>query len=117
MVASSAAVEDPGSAAPRRAWPTRPIGWVAPALTVLALACWIILPVITIAFRDQYAWTDTWVMPTIGASVAAVAAVVNVLAVWLWRQRSTVTIVSAAVIVAVAIFVGLMVVGEALAGV
>ena len=78
-----------GALTTQRLTPSRTIGWWALGLSVLGLAAWVILPMITTAYRETYPVTDTWVMPVIGLALTDVAA----------------------------LFVTLMVVGEGLAGV
>lgn len=72
---------------------------------------------ITMAFRTRYPITDTWVMPAIGLVLTDLAAVVSVLCVWRWRERSVLNVVAVVIIIPVALFVTFMVVGEGLAGV
>lgn len=97
--------------------PRTPIGWWAIGLSVLALASWIILPLLTITFRDTYPITDTWLMPVTGLVITDTAAVLNILCVWLWRQRSVLNILALGFIIPVALFATFMVVGEGLSGV
>ncbi|MBN1366581.1 MAG: hypothetical protein JW967_01470 [Dehalococcoidales bacterium] len=52
-----------------------------------------ILPVITAVFREKYPITDTWAMPAIGTGLVFIAAVINVLCLWWWRERSVLNIV------------------------
>jgi len=56
-------------------------------------------------------------MPAIGAVLIMVAAIVNVLALWIWKQRSVLNIVATVVTVPLALLFTLIVVGEGLAGV
>lgn len=101
----------------RRLTPGSPLGWWAIGLAVLGLAAWVVLPMITMTFREAYPVTDTWVMPVIWLVLADVAAGFNVLCVWRWRERSVLNIVAVALTVPAALFVTIMVVGEGLAGV
>jgi hypothetical protein len=56
-------------------------------------------------------------MPVIGLVLIAVAAVINVLVLWLFRQRSATSIVATGLTVAATLFVGSFVIGEGLSGV
>jgi hypothetical protein len=96
--------------------PGTTIGWWALVLSVIGGASWLVLPVITMTFRDTYPVTDTWVMPAIGTVLIDSAAVLNVLCVWRWRERSVMNIVAAALTVPTALLFTLIVVGESLGG-
>jgi len=111
--------ENPTAQSPKKTaiTPRTAIGWWALGLTVVGAASWIILPMITVNFRETYPITDTWVMPAIGTVLTDIAAVVNVLAVWRWRERSVLNIIATILTVAIALFVTLMVVGEGISGV
>ena len=50
----------------RTVWPHEKPGKVALWFAVGAFALWVILPMITGAFRETVPITDTWVMPFIG---------------------------------------------------
>src|SRR5665647_2209890 len=106
-----------GRATAARFWPKAPLGWTAVALAVVGVGSWAVLPMITSQFGDQYPITDSWVMPAIGAVLIMVAAIVNVLALWIWKQRSVLNIVATVVTVPLALLFTLIVVGEGLAGV
>jgi hypothetical protein len=97
--------------------PKKKAGRWALISTVIVIAACAALPVITITFRDTYPVTDTWVMPAIGTILIDVAAVFNVLCVWLWRERSVLNIIAAVLTIPSALFFTFMVVGEGLAGV
>ena len=86
-------------------------------LTVIIIAVCVSLPVITINFRDRYPVTDTWVMPAIGTILIDLAAVFNVLCIWLWRERSILNILFVVLTVLSALFFTFMVIGECLSGV
>jgi hypothetical protein len=103
---------------PRRVaiWPTAPKGWIALVAAVIGLGSWVVLPIITTLFAERYPVTNTFVMPAIGTVLILVAAVLNVLSVWLWKQRSVLNIVAMAVVSAAAIFFTFIVVGEGIAG-
>ncbi len=96
--------------------PNRAIGWWTIGLSVLGLAVWVILPMITITFRERYPVTDTWVMPAIGLLLTDTAAVFNMLCLWFWKERSVLNILFAVLVIPVSLFVTFMVVGEGLAG-
>jgi hypothetical protein len=55
-------------------------------------------------------------MPAIGTVSILVAAVLNVLSVWLWTQRSVLNIVAMAVVAPTALFFSFVVVGETIGG-
>jgi len=100
-----------GRSGTRAKLPSRAVGWWAIGLAVLGLVPWVVLPMITVAFRDTYPVTDTWVMPAIGLVLTDLAAVFNVLCIWLWKQRSVLNIIAAGLIIAAAVFIALMVLG------
>ena len=85
-------------------------------LTVVGIAAWVVLPIITTIFREKYPITDTWVMPAIGTVLIDVAAVFNLLCVWPWRERSVLNIVAAVLVIPMALLFTLIVVGESLGG-
>ena len=97
--------------------PRRSIGWWALAAAAVGLASWVVLPLITMNFRDTFPVTDTAVMPIIGVVLVDSAAVFNLLAVFRWKQRSVLNIVAVAVTAAAALFFTFIVVAEGLAGV
>jgi hypothetical protein len=97
--------------------PKTQIGWWALCVSAVAVASWIALPVITVVFRDTYPITDTWVMPAIGTSLTDAAAILGVLAIWRWRERSGLNIVAAVLTVPAAVLFTFFVVGEAIGGV
>ncbi|PKQ20098.1 MAG: hypothetical protein CVT66_06430, partial [Actinobacteria bacterium HGW-Actinobacteria-6] len=70
----SSQLRSTGAQAARRLTPDSPLGWWAIGLAVLGLGSWIVLPMITIAFRETYPVTDTWVMPAILLVLTDVAA-------------------------------------------
>jgi hypothetical protein len=55
-------------------------------------------------------------MPIIGLALTLIAALINVLAVWLGKQRSVLNIFGAVLTVGVTLFFGVFVIGEALGG-
>jgi hypothetical protein len=93
----SSLLKSTGAQATRHRTPETPLGWWAIGLSVLGLAAGVVLPMISMTFRETYPVTDTWVMPVI------------------WR--SVLNIVAVALIVPTALFVTFMVVGEGLASV
>ena len=96
--------------------PSTAIGWWALGVSAAGMASWVVLPVITTTFRDVYPITDTWVMPATGVALIDAAAILNVLALWRWRERSLPNIVAAILAIPMALFFTFMVVGEGLAG-
>ena len=84
--------------------------------SVVAVASWIVLPVVTTLFRDTYPVTDTWVMPAIGTVLVDIAAILSVWCIWRVRERSVLNIVAAVLMIPMALFFTLMVVGEGLGG-
>jgi hypothetical protein len=85
-------------------------------LSVIGIAAWVVLPIITSIFREKYPITDTWIMPAIGTILIDIAAVYNMLCVWRWRERSVLNIVLAALVIPMAVFFTFIVVGESLGG-
>jgi MFS family permease len=67
-------------------WPTARSGWLALGAALVGLGSWIVLPVITTLFRDEYPVTDTAAMPVVGVVLVTLAAIINVLTVWLGRH-------------------------------
>lgn len=100
------------TAAAPRTW----IGWSAIVLSALGLGSWVVLPLITTIFGETYPVTDSFVMPVIGTVLIDLAAVVNVLCVWLWRERSVLNIIALGLTVPLALFFTFFVVGEGLGG-
>jgi uncharacterized membrane protein len=94
--------------------PKTKVGWWAIGLAVIGIASWVILPIITITFRDKYPVTDTWVMPAIGTVLIDLAAVFSLLCVWPWRERSVLNIVAAVLTITAALLLTIMVVGESI---
>lgn len=99
-----------------RILPGTKTGWWALGLAVIGIAAWVLLPIITITFRERYPVTDTWVMPAIGTVLIDIAAVFNLLCLWPWRDRSMLNIAATALVVPVAILFTLIVVGELVSG-
>lgn len=71
---------------------------------------------ITMAFRETYPVTDTWVMPVVGTALIDLAAVYNLLCIWRWRERSVLNIAAAVLVIPAALFFTLMVIGESFSG-
>lgn len=115
------AEEDPGPLQPEPGthgvMPRSAAGWWAIVLSVVGLGSWIVLPVITINFRDIFPITDTALMPIIGLVLVDLAAVVDVLCVTRWKERSTLNIIALVITLPAALFFSFIVVGEALGGV
>ena len=115
---------DDGSAAGGRASedsgvgaiPRSVLSWWALGLSALGLGAWVVLPLVTAVFADEYPITNTGVMPAIGTILIVVAAIFNVLCVWLWKERSTLNILAAVVTIPAAIFLGVMVGGQMIGG-
>ncbi len=105
------------AAGTRGVMPATAGGWWALGASVVGLASWVVLPMITIAFRETYPITDTWVMPALGMALIDVAAVLDVLCIWPWRQRSVLNVIATVATIPAALFASFMVIGEALAGV
>jgi hypothetical protein len=97
--------------------PRTAVGWWALGLTAVGIASWIALPLITINFRDTYPVTDTWVMPAIGVVLTDLAAVLDLLCVWPWRERSVLNIVATVLMIPAGLFFTFIVVGEGISGV
>lgn len=101
----------------RTSWlPTSRFGWIAVIVAALGLGSWVVLPIITTAFRDEYPITDTGAMPALGLTLTALAAVLNVLAVWRGGQRSVLSLVAMGFTVMATLVFGLFVIGEGLGG-
>ena len=98
------------------ATPSRPIGWVALVAAVIGLGSWIVLPLITTLFREAFPITDTYVMPVIGSVLIAIAAVLNVIALWPARQRNVLNLLATILTVPAALFFLTFVIGEGVAG-
>ncbi len=100
-----------------RILPGTKAGWWAFGLSILGIASWIILPVITTVFGEKYPVTDSYVMPLIGTILIDIAAVFNVLCLWHWRERSVLNVILTVLVVSAALFVTVFFVGEGIAGV
>lgn len=96
--------------------PRTKTGWWALGFTVIGIAAWVVLPVITTIFRETYPVTDTWIMPAIGTVLIDLAAVFNLLCVWRRRERSVLNIVAAVLVIPMALLFTFIVVGESLGG-
>jgi hypothetical protein len=97
--------------------PDRPIGWIGVVAAVIGLgATWVVLPLITTFFGETFPITDTVLMPIIGIVLTAVAAVLNVIALWPARQRNVLTLIATILTVMVTLVFGVFVIGEGLAG-
>jgi UDP-N-acetylmuramyl pentapeptide phosphotransferase/UDP-N-acetylglucosamine-1-phosphate transferase len=96
----------------RRPWlPQTRAGVWAVLAGLMALSLWVILPMVTIAYREIYPITDSWVMPTIGGVVSIIVAALNVYVVW-WRgQRAWLNLIAMVVLVVIALMSLLVLVG------
>ncbi|GAA3704646.1 hypothetical protein GCM10022399_21530 [Terrabacter ginsenosidimutans] len=74
------------------------------------------LPLVSTLFHDVVPVTDTVVMPVIGLVLVTVAAIVNVVALWAGRQRSTMNMVATTLTVTATLFFAFFVIGEGLGG-
>ncbi|TLN27020.1 hypothetical protein FDZ71_00235 [bacterium] len=118
MSTPSTVLGAPGSTSgTTRVVPKRAVGWWAIGLSVVGIAAWIILPVITTVFRESYPITNTTFMPIIGVVLVDAAAIFNALGLFLWKERSVLNIVAAAITIPAALLLTLMFVGEGIAGV
>lgn len=106
----------PPTAPPSGTWPTAPSGWLALAAAAVGLGSWIVLPIVTTLFADTFPVTDTVVMPVIGLVLVVLAAMINVMTLWLGRQRSAMNIVATVLTVAATLFFGVFLIGEGLGG-
>lgn len=113
---STGVTPDFRSVPPSRTWPTARSGWLALAAAAVGLGSWIVLPIVTTLFADTFPVTDTVVMPIIGLVLVTLAAIVNVMTLWLGRQRSAMNILATFLTVAATLFFGLFVIGEGLGG-
>lgn len=107
------------SPTPKQPWatvPSRPIGWIAFGAAVVGIGSWFVLPLITTLFGETYPVTDTYVMPLIGAVLLFVAAVLNPLALWVWKQRNVLTLIATILTVGAALFILPIVIGEGIGG-
>lgn len=100
-----------------RVLPVTKAGWWALGLSVLGVISWVILPMITMVFREKYPVTNSYVMPLIGTVLIDIAAVFNILCLWHWRERSALNIALAVLVIPVAVFFTIIVVGEGIAGI
>jgi len=71
---------------------------------------------LTVAYRDTYPITDTWVMPAIAAVLISIAAILNAFVMWRLRERSILGIAAAVVTIPLALMFILVFVGEGLTG-
>jgi hypothetical protein len=85
-------------------FPNIGISWWTLVASAVGIASWLILPVITMKFRDIYPITDTWVMPAIGTFLIDVAAILNVIVIWWCKERSILNIIAAILVIPMALF-------------
>jgi hypothetical protein len=97
-------------------WPRSGLGWTAIILALVALAAWVVFPVITTAYREKYPLVDTWVMPAIATVLVDAAAILSLAAVWRRRDRSVLNIIILVVTMLAGLFFTAMVVGEGITG-
>jgi hypothetical protein len=100
---------------PTKIFPTDPFGWIALVAAAIGFGSWLVLPVFTM-FRDQWPVTDTALMPIIAVGLVLIAAIVNVLAVWIGKQRSVMNVLAMGLTVMATLGFGFIVIGEALGG-
>lgn len=94
--------------------PTAPSGWIAFAAAGSEWGPGSCFSIVTSLFADEYPVTDTIVMPIIGLVLTVMAAVDNVLVLWLARQRSLANILANVLTVSATLFLGFFVIGEGL---
>ena len=97
-------------------WPRSALGWIAIALALVALASWVVFPMLTMAYRETYPVVDTWVMPAIATALVDAAAILSLVSVCLRRERSVLSIVALVVTVLAGVFFTFIVVGQAISG-
>jgi hypothetical protein len=118
---SNLVTPDPGTSSPqsvgRRFWPRSALGWITIVLSLVALASWLVFPLLTMAYRAKYPLVDSWVMPALATTLVDAAAVLNLVTVLLRRERSGLSIVTLVVALLAGLFFTFMVVGEAIGGV
>lgn len=86
-------------------------GFVAIGLSIMALSLWVLLPMVTVRYRDIYPITDSWVMPTVGGVVSIAVAVFNLYEVWWHKQRAWLNIIVTVILGCVAIIALMVLVG------
>jgi energy-coupling factor transporter transmembrane protein EcfT len=101
----------------RTFWPHEKPGKVSLWFAVAAFALWVVLPLLTSAFRETVPVTDTWVMPFIGVVGVAIAAAVNLFTYVFNRQRSVTNLIALSLTVSFTVFSAAFLIGEGLAGV
>jgi hypothetical protein len=101
----------------RTLWPHEKPGKVALWFAASAFVLWVVLPMITGAFRETVPVTDTWVMPFIGVLGVTIAAVVNLFTYVFNRQRSVMNLIALSLTVSFTVFTATFLIGEGLAGV
>ena len=97
-------------------WPRSALGWIAIALALVALASWVVFPMLTKAYRETYPVVDTWVMPSIAMALVDAAAILSLVSVWFRRERALLSIVMLVITVLAGLFFTFIVVGEAIGG-
>ncbi|MEY3990108.1 MAG: hypothetical protein RI985_1189 [Chloroflexota bacterium] len=96
----------------RHVWlPHTTSGFVAIGLSIMALLLWVLLPMVTVRYRDIYPITDSWVMPTFGGVVSIAVALFNIYEVWWHKQRAWLNIIVTVILGCVAIIALMVLVG------
>ena len=85
-------------------------------MAAIALMSLIVLPSITMVFRETYPVVDTWVMPAINTVLLDTAAVVALFAIWLKGERSAAGILSFVLTAPIGLFITLSVLSEVTGG-
>jgi hypothetical protein len=98
-------------------WPTTGVGRAGVVAAIIALVCSAAIVLVTIVFRGTSPIIDSWIWPVVALVLIDAAALLNVLAVWLRRERSAVSLLALVVTVAIGGLLTLIVVGDALAAV
>jgi len=98
-------------------WPRLSFGWITIVIALVALAPWVVFPMLTMAYREKYPLVDSWVMPAIATALVDAAAILSLVAVWLRRERSVLNIATLVITMLAGLFFTFMVVGEAIGGV
>lgn len=98
----------------RKILPQTPLSWFGIVLGMVALSSWVVFPLISVAYREQFPVVDTWVMPAVATALVDGAAILNGCALWFRRERSLLNMVMLIVTTLAGLFFTLLVVGEAI---